>query len=392
MASSVYIEDIFVEFAEYVDSNKISINPQDVSAIHSFYNHIINNSSLTQSQGNLLIKFLHKYQPQAIRINFDYTIFLSDPQWRMPFRFIDLGKRVWVENDEDKITWVCLKFPYQLKKEFDDEFGDNTVHSIWDSESRVRKLILYRYNLIHVYEFAKKHNFEIDDTFLVAVGDVEEIWQNQDDILPSSDLIADWITLFNNSEETESWWWEHKTGCYENDLLLAKSMGYPYVGKPHSIIEKIAAAKENVFWLKDTVEFLNICNQIQGKVCILLDRAGKSLDWLEQFDLALVQSSLPRDTVRVCFRADKEQGPELNQWIKDHGFGGKIDGAKVLIFNHKPAKWLFKEQESVKIIASNNIYSPTNTISRDWFNSHPCVIYIGDIKPTMSKDQKIVEL
>jgi hypothetical protein len=51
-----------------------------------------------------------------------------------------------------------------------------------------------------------------------------------------------------------------------------------------------------------------------------------------------------------------------------------------------------KKQESVKIIASNNIYSPTNTISRDWFNSHPCVIYIGDIKPTMSKDQKIVEL
>jgi hypothetical protein len=110
------------------------------------------------------------------------------------------------------------------------------------------------------------------------------------------------------------------------------------------------------------------------------------------FDISLAQSNLPRDEVKVCFRMGNEQEPDLNQWIKDHGFGGKVGNAKVLIFNHKPAKWLFKEQESVKIIASNNIYSPTSTISRDWFNSHPCVIYIGDVKPTVSKDQKIVEL
>jgi hypothetical protein len=392
MASSTYLEDIFVEFTEHVDNGHISIQPQDLAAISSFYTHITNNSSLTQSQGNLIIKFLNKYKPQALRLGIDYSDDLVDPKWKMPFRVIDLSKKIWVENDEFKTTWVCVKFPYQLKKEFDDEFEDNQHHSIWEPERRVRKLILYKCNLIHIHEFAKKHNFEIDDTFLIALGDVEEIWQNQDDILPHSSLSYGSITIKNCSEETFEWWTNNCTGNLETDLLLAKSMGYPFNEKPLNTIEKIAASNENIFWLKDTIEFLNLCNQVQGKICILLDRAGKSLEWLEQFDISLTQSNLPRDTVRVCFRSDKEHEPELNQWIKDHGFGGKVGDAKVLIFNHKPAKWLFKEQESVKIIASNNVYSPTNSISRDWFNSHPCVIYIGDVKPTVQKDQKIVEL
>lgn len=392
MASSIYLEDIFVEFTEHVDNGHISIQSQDLAAVSSFYTHIINKSPLTQSQGNLIIKFLNKYKSQALRLDFDYSVYLENPQWKMPFRVIDLSKKIWVENDEFKTTWVCLKFPYQLKKEFDDEFEDNSQHSIWDSERRVRKIILYKCNLIHVHEFAKKHNFEIDDTFLIALGDVEEIWQNQDDILPHSSLSYGSITIKNCSEEIFDWWTNNCTGNRETDLLLAKSMGYPFDEKPLNTIEKIAASNENIFWLNDIIEFLNLCNQIQGKTCILLDRAGKSLEWLEQFNISLAQSNLPRDAVRVCFRSDKDQEPQLNQWIKDHGFGGKVGDAKVLIFNHKPAKWLFKEQERVKIIASNNVYSPTNTISRDWFNSHPCVIYIGDVKPTIQKDQKIVEL
>lgn len=392
MASSTYLEDVFVELTQYIDRGDININPQDVSAISSFYHYITSSLPLTQSQGNLIIKFLNKYKSQALKVDFDYSSSLDDPRWKTPFRVIDLSKKIWVENDDEKITWVCLKFPYQLKKEFDSEFDSDNHHSIWDADRKIRKIILYKCNLIQLHEFAVNHNFEIDDTFLIALGDVEEIWQHQDDILPRSEKINDAVCLLNCSQETKSWFENHRTKHYETDLLLAKSMGYIFNGQPDNVLEFISASKENTFWMKDIVGFLNLCDSIQGKICIILDRAGKSLEWLEMFELALVQSTLPRSTVRVCFRAEKDQEPQINQWIKDHGFGGKVGDAKVLIFNHKPAKWLFKEQENVKIIATNNIYSPTSMIARDWFSSHPCVIYIGDIKPTMSKDHKIVDL
>ncbi len=82
----------------------------------------------------------------------------------------------------------------------------------------------------------------------------------------------------------------------------------------------------------------------------------------------------------------------INEWIKLAGVGGKVESGRILIFESRPAKWLFKDQSDVTLLVTNNVFPPTNVITRDWFNSHPCVIYLGDIKPSETKGQKIVEL
>jgi hypothetical protein len=35
---------------------------------------------------------------------------------------------------------------------------------------------------------------------------------------------------------------------------------------------------------------------------------------------------------------------------------------------------------------------PTSVLTKDWFNTHPCTVYLGDIKPSHTKDKRIVEL
>jgi hypothetical protein len=65
---------------------------------------------------------------------------------------------------------------------------------------------------------------------------------------------------------------------------------------------------------------------------------------------------------------------------------------RILIFNHRPAKWIFNSISDIKILVSNSLYPSTSLITREWFESHPCVIYLGDIKPSESRNQKIVEL
>jgi hypothetical protein len=394
MLPSEFAEDIFVEFYNLVTQQKISIQGQDFSPISSFHEKIINNGELTKNQANFLIKLLEKYKTVSAVAGLDYRTQLNNLKWKKLFRVLDLSKKIYVELRENKLE-ICLRFPYQLKKEFEDEIdtGKNIqAHSFWDHEHKVRRLDFYHYNLISLYEFACKHNFEIDDTFMIALGDVEEIWQNQDDILPSSDLVADWLILFNSSEETDTWWKEHSSGNYEKDLMLAKRMGYYFAGQPHATIEKIASSQENSFWMKTNQEFFELSKSFSGKICVLLDRSSATLPWLQNFVAAADSSGVSREEIKVCFRDSKESSTGLNDWIKVAGVGGRVETGKILIFESKPAKWLFKSDNDVTLLVTNNIFPPTNTMTRDWFMCHPCVIYLGNTKPTETKGQKIVEL
>jgi hypothetical protein len=393
MLSSDFVEDTFIKFYDLVMLDEVPLQAQDLSAASSFYSVILQGKELTQNQANFILKLLAKYRVLMLKSSFDYQHVLDNPQWKTPFRILDLSKKIFVEKESNGSIWVCVKFPYQLKREFDDEFEDKQhLMSSWDPERKLRQLSVYDANLVQLYEFALKHNFEIDDTFMIALAEVEEIWQNQEEVLPFSSVVANWVVLGNSSTETDDWFKSHSSGLIENDLLLAKSMGYHYSSKPRTMIEKIAASDSNSFWIKNNADFLSLCNSITGRVCIVLDRTSNTLDWLTQFINDADAAGIDRNEIKVCFRDSKEQNTGINEWIKANGVGGKVETGRILIFEFKPAKWLFKEQESVKLLVSNNLYPSTNQLTKDWVGSHPCVIYLGDIKPSEQRGQKIVEL
>jgi hypothetical protein len=308
---------------------------------------------------------------------------------------LDLSKKIYVELRENKLE-ICLKFPYQLKKQFEDEIDNSQsthAHSFWDHEHKVRRLDFYRYNLISLYEFALKHNFEIDDTFMNALADVEEIWQNSDDIIPRSEITIYGVALKNTSEATQEWWSTHRASDPLKDLLLAKSMGFLYQDKPMNLVEKIASCPENAFWIKNYKDFFALTKLFSGKICVLLDRTTVyTLPWLQNFVAEADNNEINREEIKVCFRNTKELDNGINEWIQAAGVGGRVETGRILIFESKPAKWLFKSDIDVTMLVTNNIFPPTNNMTKDWFRSHPCVIYLGDTKPTETKGQKIVEL
>jgi hypothetical protein len=394
MLSSEFAEDIFTEFYDWISQQKISIQGQDFSPISSFHEKIINGNELTKNQANFLIKLLEKYKTLSAMAGFDYRPQLQDLKWRRGFRILDLSKKIYVELREKKLE-ICLKFPYQLKKEFEDEIDNEKnihAHSFWDHEHKVRRLDFYHYNLIALYEFALKHNFEIDDTFMNVLADVEEIWQNSEHAAPHSEVTIYGVSLKNASEETQQWWAQHKTNDPHRDLLLAKSMGFLYQEKPLNLSEKIASRSENMFWIKDNSDFFALTKLFSGRICVLLDRSSATLPWLQNFVADADKNGVSREDIKVCFRDSKEVDRGLNEWIKIAEVGGRVETGKILIFESKPAKWLFKFDSDVTMLVTNNIFPPTNIMARDWFSCHPCVIYLGDTKPTETKGQKIVEL
>lgn len=395
MLNSEYAEDLFVKFYFLVATQKFSVQGQDFSPICSFYEKISSNESLTKNQANFLVKLLEKYKNICATNGLDYRANLSDLKFKNEFRVLDLSKKVYVENRNGKLE-ICLKFPYQLKDVFDKEINVNLPNSErvshWDPQDKVRRLSLYDFNLIAIYEFAVRHNFEIDDTFMNVVSEIEEIWQNADEVSRYSDIEVDKVVLRNANNETLEWWENNKSGIVSQDLLLAKSMGFFYHGKPLTYTEKMSSHLENMFWIKTNEEFFKLTNCFTDKIVIILDRTSKTLPWLQEFVAAADKFSKLRNEIRVCFRDNKDSTSGLNGWIKSAGVGGKVEDGKILIFESKPAKWLFKQQENVIMLVTNNIYPPTNNLARDWFHSHPCVVYLGDTRPTETKGHRIVEL
>jgi len=400
MLKSDFIEDVFLEFFDTFSRKSVAIASQDQSACHSFYNAIYGGKGLTQAQANYIIKILEKHKNLSANVGFDYRPILTQPhKWKNAFRVIDYSKRVYVEkNDQGRID-VCLKFPYQLKKEFEEEFeGKNaeTTSSQWDHDAKVRRVPLYDTNLIHIFDFVSKHGFEIDETFMIAMGEVEEIWQNQDDVVPYCYWDGGHIRLKNVSDDASNHFVNLRTDRLPSDLMLAKSMGIPY--KPgnriasDNLLYKIASSEENHFWIKNVQEFIDLCYHIDDRVAILLDPNSNEIEWVKDFVKTVNDMGHDITKVRVCFRQDKTIDDGFNQWIKDANVGGPVEGGNILIFKGKPAKWLFKETKHVTLLASNGLYPSPGPITRDWIDSHPCLIYVGDIKPTRSRNKKIVEL
>lgn len=383
----IYVEDILTElYTNHI--THVDILSRDFLILDSFYNIHTRGDSLTKSQGSLLVRLLKKYSLQFTKIGFDYASLLENPEWKSRFRALDLTKKLYVEKDSGGILWLMVKFPYQLKELFDKA---NTDRGFWDSERKCRKFQFYSANLMQIYEFAVDNQFQIDESFISAMAEYEEILSQQDNIIPTCEIVDGKVKLVNAGEEATQWWEENFKNSIPNDLLLAKSMGFRYSSPPSSKIEKIAATSETHFWDKSHKEILELCKVIDGKTCLILDRTHERFDWIKSFTKTAEEAGFSKDEIKICFRLGKEH-EEFNNWIKENGYGGKVDTGRLLIFTHKAAKWVFKSIKDVKIIATNNVYPPTDLLTRDWMNSHPCVIYLGEVIPSKLKERTIVNL
>lgn len=395
MSRSSYIEDVFSEFYEKC-TNNWAMSSHDGRVLNDFYGKIISGEELTQNQAKYLLRLMSTYKNLAKSNGLDIATFLENPVWKRPFRFVDTTRRVSVELNENGLPIVCMKFPYSLKDKFDREVEkENSRNSFWDHDNKLRKLDLYRYNLIHLDEFVKSNNFEIDESFSSVISEAEEIWNQQETITPYSVIENGSVLLKNANDDSINYFSERKTKNIKQDLFLAKSMGFParLAHSPEDICETISSKIENNFWIKELIEFFNLYKTLDGITVIILDRNTEDvIGWLEKFVNNADYAGIPRSIIKVCFRESENKNSKLNTWIKDNYVGGTVKDGKILIFQHKPPKWIFKEDHDIKIIATNSFTPAIDPITVSWLFSHHCVCYLGDIVPTMTKDKIIVKL
>lgn len=395
MLETSYIEDVFLDF--YDRCIEIwALSSSDAKVLNDFYYKITLNENFTQSQANYLLRLMSKHRLMAKQKGLDLDQHLADPKWRRPFRVLDQTKRIFVNVDGEKGTEIFMKFPYAFKSIFEKEMTPEFLKkSHWDADLKLRRLDIYDCNVVHLYEFVKEHGFEIDDSFLNIVSHAEEIWNQQEQIIPYSSTVDGRVTIHNACSQAEDFFNTHRSNDIQKDLFLAKQMGFVYraLGSPQTDSEKISSVESREFWFKDLDRFLTLHKILGGITVILLDRNTEDiLNWLEKFIRCCDINQISRSEVKVCFRESDTKSSKLNRWIRENAVGGEVKDGKLLIFLHKPPKWIFKGQILIQMIGLNNFTPIAEPLSSSWIDCHHCVCYITDIRPTKYRNTEIVEL
>lgn len=398
MTSPVYIEDIYLDFYQLASADWTFDFDKDDSAALNFYNLLSQKSTITENQSRYILKILVKNRLFAIKMGMDYSDNLKEPKWKQPFRVLDQSKRIWIEKNDNGTIYIAIKMPYSLKESLEtliSKSENGYYGNIWDRERLVRLIPLYGTNVIAMHEFAETHKFEIDDSFLEILSYIEEVWSRPELVISHSKLVGGVVELFNAPDDTREWWKNNNTGQIEQDIFLAKSIGYRFFSDKISncIIEKIANSEHRQFWIKTNERFFDLYKKVGGPVAVIVSKSDlESNSYVKEFVKDAENAGIDKREIRVCYRLPKEEDQGFNQWIKDNELGGKVENGKIFIFQSKPPKWLFSEDIFVKIILTNSCHPLPSSISQSWMNSHPCVCFVGDLKVAAQKENIIVDL
>jgi hypothetical protein len=333
-------------------------------------------------------------------LGLDYQLSLKEATWKKDFRILDLSRRAYVEHDPENGATICLKFPYAFKKIYEKEFLNlfrGYRYNQWDHDNKLNRIPARKVNIVYLHELLKSNNFEIDDSFLQVVDEVEEVWQQANDIEPYAYEHEGQIFLKNCVADAENYWNANKTGQKNKDLFLAKAMGFVYrpSNVDNHVITEICSTDATDFWCSGFDKFFKIYKEINDTTVVILDNSDDYVDWLDNFVTAADLNQVPRSEIKVCFREDKTENSQrglLNDWIRKNQVGGKIDSGKIFIFRGRPAKWLFSEKIDVKLVATNSLFPSANHLTQHWMLSKYCLIYLGNIRPSQIKERKIVQL
>jgi hypothetical protein len=398
MADKIYIEDIFLEFSRMVLTDISLIDHRDVSAINSFFNLTSADKALTKSQRDFMVRLLKKYALISKTQGLDYTSKIASAEWKHECRVLDMSRRAFVEKSQDKRHVVCVRFPYAFKSVYEKEFLEPLkllYHNHWDHDRKINKIDLNKVNFVYLYDFLKQHDFEFDESVYAVLTCIEEIWAQQDSISPYCWIYDQEVVMENLADDAKTYWEKNKKNQKNHDLMLAKQMAVMLKKSDRSvddIFEKICSSEDTAFWCYRLDDFFTVHKELQGITSIILDRSDDVIDWLENFLDAADRNHVDRTHIKVCFRDENSTDTGLNSWIKDNHVGGKVSEGKIFIFRQKPAKWLFTDGYSVKLVATNSLFPITNITTQKWLNSQYCLMYLGDIKASHIKEKNIVQL
>jgi hypothetical protein len=380
------IEDIIV----VVVNNRIPLNSWDCRLVDSLFEQIILNNSLTEKQGNAVVKILKKYSPHISRITGkDIKQFLETPTYRLGIRTINLIKKAGIVEHEIFGKAIRMEFPFNFeiiqeiknKKTFD--------HSgRWDSEEKVWIFPLNETNISHLSTIIRNFQFETDLELRGYIEQVEKIIENMDEHVPLLVLennetkirnFSQSLSFFDSKNILKSIFEARKMGIltwddYIDEYLsseVSNETTRDFLMSDPGQKFHVDRGKKDIFSLSDII--LNM-----GPTLFIVP-GGSELENLQNCFNFLTSIGIDQKEISVMFRLSQENHKNFNDFVKNQGLNNPIsESTRAVFISGKLPKPLLKSRIKFHSVV-NMGFDHAHYTMRDFVKNHENVVYYAEI-------------
>ena len=192
------------------NTGAIKPHPKDQQTVRSLAE---SQYAWTEKQARLALVILKRYLTKFQAYGMDIKKLLDDPVYDNAFRVINFDKIIEKYTDEDNVTKIEMKFPYnkkviQLIRCMKDKRGLPGTYAMYDGENKKWTFVHSDVTAYYLTLIAVRYDFKfLDDSLL---NDYEEI---KEQVLghrqPTARLVAGEVVLDNASESLQSYWNDH---------------------------------------------------------------------------------------------------------------------------------------------------------------------------------------
>ena len=385
----LYIEDLITYICRNFKTHSDYVPLKDKTVFFSLMNQFGNNIALTVGQSNLALRLLENNKNTFSTIK-GFNELLDIPKFKYPFRTIDTAKKIYIEklNDKDVIT---IKFQYnkELLKEIKDEIPGK---SLYNKEKKSYSFPLNEKNILNILsnQKIKNYNFDIDSDLLNLYENIDHIYKNKEEFVPTVDY-ENGLIIKNTNKLTRDYFENNKKDIFLSDLFLAKSLRLNFGKK---LIDKLISMNLDTkipYFLTEKKKSHTVINSKKTNMSMFI-QSLKTIDiWpimviLPEFDTvdvlldkwysSLKENGISNKEISVLFRSQKNKS--FNAFVADEQLNNLVsEETKVVFINHKIPKVLYKIDFKPLIVISTSVHHVHYT-TKILTSTHPFVIYYTD--------------
>jgi hypothetical protein len=398
----MYIEDILdnlIGFGSWQHKGNVDfIAPRDLRLLTSFDDQASRQLGFTEKQSALCVSMLLKYTTQISHyLNRDISIFLENPQFRIPKRIINQEKSVKVESSYDvETSKIKVCFPYDenlvsLIKEYRTEYLKKRAvqwtlyssgHIDWNQDTRTWDFALCEEHIDWIHTNLQNRGFVFDNSFTDFVTDIENIKNNIENYVPMvifNDSNFEYKNIHKNIPQPTSTHllevlfdakkygintWDENIDLALNDISI-NDFTREYLKTENTEIE-LDTKKFQLVDLEDIVTY--------SKNLVVVIPGGSELESLRQTVKFFSSIGIQRDEMTVLFRLDSSAGKMCNDFVKEHQLNNPItEKVKIIFISIKVPKPLLSSGKTIDAILNLGQNSAHYSV-RNFLKNHHCVI------------------
>lgn len=290
----------------------ISLANYDVGFINNAVRSINKGDGLSDKQRELTVKLVSKYTRQFKKLGIDVTTIVQNPIFSSPLRQVDRTRYIGLEEDT-----IVVKFPYN--KDMIREFQSivkklKSTKTTFDKQDKIYNTTYNEYNLMVIFNWSAKYNFDYSDKFLEIQKQCKDILSNRSKYAIQL-IVKDDKTELINAPDTLAEYWASKMQLMpiKEQIVAAADQNIDIVNESNliklsSVGEKILQARGGKFdWLNTTPEeiYNSAVNEFGFKRVAFIADGRTITDELAQ-NLVNLVSKLGKDVCTVQLKTNKQ--------------------------------------------------------------------------------------